>query len=309
MHYRSVIIIGKKLTNEEFIKRLSENECDVTPLEEYKRSDVSIYFKCNKCGAIFKNSPIRILGTRNQRCPNCYHLKQRMNKNDFYKKAEQNKNIVVVGEYQGSKTKIDVKCIHCNTVFKMRADSILDGRGHTPCIQKMVIRQPKKTQEEFIKELKKINNKIIPLDIYTKGRDKMNFKCLICNTIWNSRIDHILHGDSGCPHCNISKGENKIKNFLIENNIKYMQQYRFDDCKDINHLPFDFYLPDYNTCIEFDGEQHVRPAFGEASFYKTVLHDGMKNNYCKWNNINLIRIPHTNFDNIEKILYKFINNR
>lgn len=301
--------MGRKFTNEEFIKRLNDNKPNIIPLEEYKGSNVSIYFKCNTCGKIFKNSPIHILGTRNQGCPNCYHQKQRMDKDSFYEKAKKNKNIVVVGEYEGSKNKIDVNCVYCNKIFKMRADSVLENRGHAPCIQKMVIREPKKTQEQFIEELKKTNNKIIPLDTYTKGSDKMDFKCLICDTVWNSRIDHILHGDSGCLHCNISKGENKIKNFLLNNNIEYIQQYKFDDCRDILPLPFDFYLPKYNTCIEFDGEQHIRPAFGERSFYRTVLHDGMKNNYCKWNNINLIRIPHTDFDNIEKILYKFINNR
>lgn len=299
--------MGKKLTNEEFLKRLNQKVPTLEPLEKYIKSDVSIKFKCNVCNAEFCNSPIHILGTRNQGCPICYHNRQRTPKEDYTNRAkEHNKNVKVIGEYVDAKTKIKVQCAYCGKYFYMRADSILEGRGHSSCIQKSLERKPLKSQEEFIEQLKNTNENIIPLGTYTKGRDKMIFKCLICQKTWKARIDHVLLGDSGCPHCNISKGEQRVEQYLKENKIEYNKQHTFKDCKDILCLPFDFYLPNYNTCIEYDGEQHVRPAFGEKSFYKTLLHDAMKNNYCKWNNINLIRIPHTDFDKIESILNKFI---
>lgn len=297
----------KKLTNEEFLKRI-KNKCPtIEPLEEYIKSEVPIKFKCKVCGNEFSNTPIRILGTRNQGCAVCYHNRQKTNNDDFMKRAkENNQNIEVIGSYTGVKDKIKVKCVYCGCIFLMRADNILEGRGHLSCLQKQIERQPKKTQEQFIQELNKVCTTIIPLGEYTKGYDKIEFKCTVCNNKWKARIDHVLYGDSGCPYCKKSKGEQKIENFLKKNHIQYIHQYRFDDCKDILPLPFDFYLPDCNTCIEFDGEQHMRPAFGEKTFYKTVLHDKMKDNYCKWNNINLIRIPHTDFNNIEMILDQFI---
>lgn len=58
---------------------------------------------------------------------------------------------------------------------------------------------------------------------------------------------------SGCPKCNQSIGEKMIERFLIKNNINYIYQKKFSDCKDKSLLSFDFYLPDYNTCIEFNG--------------------------------------------------------
>ncbi len=61
----------------------------------------------------------------------------------------------------------------------------------------------------------------------------------------------------GCQ--NISHGEFYIKTILEENNIKFEPQYKFDNCKNKFKLPFDFYLPDYNMCIEYDGLQHYRP--------------------------------------------------
>jgi len=68
-------------------------------------------------------------------------------------------------------------------------------------------------------------------------------------------------------------------------------------------LPFDFYLPDYNTCIEFDGEQHFnkfRFELDESRLIKTKKRDIIKNNFCEKNNINLLRIKFN--QNIESIL-------
>lgn len=61
--------------------------------------------------------------------------------------------------------------------------------------------------------------------------------------------------------CSInSKGEAKIKKILKENNIEYIQEKRFNDCvfntKKIAR--FDFYLPQENCLIEYDGIQHFQ---------------------------------------------------
>lgn len=114
-----------------------------------------------------------------------------------------------------------------------------------------------------------------------------------------------------CPHCITSKGEQRIKQLLESYKIKYIPQYKYEDCKDKKELPFDFYLPDYNTCIEYDGHQHYHEdRFGmtEEDFQLIVLHDNIKTQYCKDNKINLIRIPYWEYDNIENILITQIKN-
>ena len=86
--------------------------------------------------------------------------------------------------------------------------------------------------------------------------------------------------------CKESKGELTIRLHLQDNNIKFISQHKFNDCKNINKLSFDFYLPDKNLCIEFDGRQHFASYnyFGGKSAYeKVVLRD-------KINNIFLLRI-------------------
>ena len=77
--------------------------------------------------------------------------------------------------------------------------------------------------------------------------------------------------------------------------------------KKIKPLPFDFYLPNYNICIEYDGEQHFKPIKyfgGQKAFQSQQQKDEIKNKYCQDNKIKLIRISYMDYDNIEKILNK-----
>lgn len=113
-----------------------------------------------------------------------------------------------------------------------------------------------------------------------------------------------------CPYCHEFSGEKEISKILSKMNIKYKIQYKFEDCSYKSHLKFDFYLPDYNCCIEYDGIQHfeiVEWFGGLDSFIKTKIRDTVKNEYCKKNNIKLIRIPYWEFDNIENIIVNELN--
>lgn len=110
----------------------------------------------------------------------------------------------------------------------------------------------------------------------------------------------------GCME-NQSIGERIIKDILINNNVHFIPQKRFDGCRNINPLPFDFYLPDYNVCIEYDGIQHFEPVEffgGQDGFKRRTYNDAIKTQYCINNNINLIRLPYmlSNDDIKQKIL-------
>lgn len=60
-------------------------------------------------------------------------------------------------------------------------------------------------------------------------------------------------------------------------------------------------------CIEYDGIQHFEPLFGEIEFEETIKRDKIKSGYCEKNNIKLLRINYTNFENIPKILESVLN--
>lgn len=99
-----------------------------------------------------------------------------------------------------------------------------------------------------------------------------------------------------------SKGEILISNILDELDINYLSQYVFYDCRSKNNrvLYFDFYLPDYNCCIEYDGEQHQLGWKRQLSTLDDIQdRDMRKNKYCSKHNISLIRIPYTDFNKID----------
>jgi hypothetical protein len=105
---------------------------------------------------------------------------------------------------------------------------------------------------------------------------------------------HIINGH-GCPACKESKGEREIRNYLNKNLINFIPQYKIKECKHIKVLPFDFYLPDYNLCIEYQGIQHyelVKYFGGEKDFKLRLIKDKIKMEYCKNNNIPLLIIKY-----------------
>lgn len=104
-----------------------------------------------------------------------------------------------------------------------------------------------------------------------------------------------INSKQGCPFCNESKGENEIKMFLQNNNILFERQKTFNNCKNIKKLKFDFYLPKYNTCIEYDGEQHfnsIKYFGGDYRLKYIKINDRIKDKFCIENNIKLIRISY-----------------
>jgi len=133
------------------------------------------------------------------------------------------------------------------------------------------------------------------VDNYKNNKSKFKLKCKN-NHVWETNYSNFINhpDDRGCPYCMESKGENIINKYLKSYNINYIRQHKFEDCKYKRKLPFDFYLPDYNCCIEFDGIQHYEPVkrFGVDNLLLIQKKDKIKNEYCFNNNIRLIRIKY-----------------
>ena len=162
------------------------------------------------------------------------------------------------------------------------------------------------THEEFVNRMREINNDIEILGEYINANTKIKVRCKIDGYEWEATPNNLLSGN-GCPKCNESKGEKRIGKYLDSRNIKYEQQYKFDDCRSKHKLPFDFYIPSLNIAIEYDGRQHfefIDYFGGFNSFVEGKIRDTIKTIYCKENNIKLIRIPYWDFDRIEEILEK-----
>lgn len=168
-----------------------------------------------------------------------------------------------------------------------------------------------RTHMEFLTELKKKNylDMYDVIGTYVNDSNKIKCKCKKCEYEWNSNPKDLKHG-TGCPICKQSHGEECINRWLKQNNIYYFREYRFSDCIYKRTLPFDFYLPDYNLCIEYQGEQHYRPVtfngcskvIAKNKFEMQKIKDKIKKEYCINNGISFLEISYKEFNHLEKIL-------
>lgn len=120
--------------------------------------------------------------------------------------------------------------------------------------------------------------------------------------VWTGYLDFLE-----CESYRTSYGEKKIQEFLISNKIEFIREKKFKTCMNIKELPFDFYLPNYNLCIEYDGEHHyhVVSKYGGVEYLEKVkINDTIKNIWCLDNSIKLLRISYKEKGKIFDILNK-----
>jgi len=275
--------------------------------DEHKVSKSKITIICKECGYKFtQRLSNHQLG---HGCSNCNgNVKKSYDEVlELCKSVHDNKfnYKYLVEDFKNMKSVVRIICNECEHEFKQSlSNHIYKKYGCSSCANNKPL-----TFLEF-----KNRSEIIHIDEYKEtlyeyrekiingNSDTVDIYCKKCGEYFKQRVNHHLIGH-GCPNCKTSKGENKIKIILNEKNIKYITQHKFDDCKNIRKLPFDFYLPDYNMCIEFDGRQHFNSYDffgGDEEYKKLKLRDSIKNNYCIENNIELLRIKY-NENIIEKI--------
>lgn len=179
------------------------------------------------------------------------------------------------------------------------------------CLQKeKVIAKNKANALDITGERKGSLTAIKKIESRSNGGNLWQIRC-DCGNIFNLQIgewNRDKYGDGSrkricCPKCSEkSKGQLLLRNILQQNNIDFIEEWtdngRCKNKKTSGTLRFDFYLPKYNCCIEYDGIQHFKSNGGyytEDFLKKVQYRDKIKNEYCRQNNIKLIRIPYTDF--------------
>ena len=155
------------------------------------------------------------------------------------------------------------------------------------------------------------NNTLLNKNSYVNASTiNLNILCGCCNNeIFTTSYANYKVGTKMCRSCSrrMSKNERRIKDFLESLDVEFIQEKSFDGCEYKKKLLFDFYLPKYNLCIEYDGMQHFDDHYfitiaSNSSLEETQIRDKIKTEYCKNNNINLLRIPYWDENKIEKII-------
>lgn len=230
---------------------------------------------------------------------------------DFQKLVhEKSPNVDIIDGYEYSSKKVHCKCNICGHEWYPYGYNLLSKKftGCPECGKKIIGEKRAITKDYVLDKFSKIDSNIIPLTIPQRTHENVKCQCKLCNHMWEATFSNLTkkNNPTGCPFCNMSSGERQILLFLESNNINYEIQKTFDGCKNKRLLPFDFYLPDYNICIEYDGQFHYEERFEvereNESLELTKLRDSIKTNYCLDNNIKLIRISYLEYKNIESIL-------
>lgn len=289
----------------EHIKQYIEKESGCKLLStEYINSNEKLLLLCS-CGEVFEVAFKHFKFSKQKQCKKCGYKngkkKQAYTQDDFTNivKEKLGEDYIVLGQYKNNKTKIKMFHKTCGKEYEQVASKIIQGQRCSHCFA-----PKKRTLEEVKREVKDICGKSIEVIEY-KGTEEVVLKCE-CGAIFTRPMTEIRKNKGVfCFSCKSSLGVKLIENFLSKNNIKYVREYKFEDCRYKRALPFDFYLPKLNTLIEFDGEQHFRALKhwgGEKQLREIQLRDSIKDEYCLEKNINLIRITYKQKDKIDKIL-------
>ena len=300
-----------KMSQEEYIQRVKEISPYIDVIGKYVNMKTKTIHRCNIHDIEWDALPERVL--EGFGCKECgkekYHQSRAKTTEEYIEDVKTiNPDIEVLGEYISNRTPILHRCKIHDKKWNAMPNGILRGQGCYLCRNEKISAKAYKTHEEYVNDLANVNKDIVVIDQYIDCYTPILHRCLIDGNEWYARPVTMLQG-GGCPVCSESKGERRIRLWLEKNNIEYIYQYKYEDCKDINILPFDFYLPTYNILIEYDGEQHFRPIEyfgGQEKFELQQKHDTIKNEYCKNNGIPLLRIPYFKYDNIEEELNNFL---
>lgn len=227
-------------------------------------------------------------------------MRKRKTTDEFRKEIEDRygNEYKLISEYYNNKTHVIVEH-SCGFQYKVRPDNFIQGTKCPFCSSTR-----KLTQEEFSKRISSIDPDYEVFGKYKNADSNVKILHKKCGRTFVITPSSFYRGRR-CTWCRQkSKGEEKIEQVLKESMIEFEREKTFDSCRNKHTLPFDFFLPEKNILIEFDGEQHFKPKFNESkeSFERQKMNDEIKNYFAEANGFKLIRIPYWNFEKIEEII-------
>lgn len=277
-----------------------------------KNKQVKYY--CDYCGKPFmitKSQVDKVLNGQKKGlycCSQCAKDVQKPKWEDIVSLFNANHYILTSKEYINAKTKLEYICNKHKDkgTQSITYNNLKNGFGCKYCGDERTVNAKKLSFEE-VKAIFDSTNKILLEQPYINAHTPLGYICKNHQEIGTQYMTTENARKQFCPYCNIIKGENKIVQYFIKNNILFNRHKTYVDLFGVKggKLSYDFYLPKYNLLIEFQGEQHERPITyfgGEEQFKIQLEHDKRKRVYATSHNIELLEIWYYDFNNIETIL-------
>lgn len=300
----------RKITNDEFINRVHElvGE-DYSVLSEYKGTDSKVLFKNNTNGNKFWMTPYHFIsrGQRDNKGERTSKNTYERRKDNFLNKLEavSKGRYKMVGEYKTAKTPTLFLDTETNEEFTHTPDKMAQGFGNPKYKP-----NKKKDTAAFSKEVDELTKgeyKVV--GTYVDALTNIDMLHVTNGNVFSMTPHNFLRGQRD-PKETLPKGEKEIMEILDEYRVEYIHQYHIPTDRGINSaLRPDFFLPDYNAFIEFDGVQHTMAIEffgGEEALASQQQRDRQKNAYAYEHGIKMIRIPYVYLGSIKEFLAPFI---
>lgn len=153
------------------------------------------------------------------------------------------------------------------------------------------------------------NGDLTPSGIHYYSNKYVWWKCIEGHE-WEAIVETRTQRNYGCPTCAEPKGEKRIRKWLKENGISFIPQNEFNGLIGIGggNLSYDFYLPEHNLLIEYQGEFHDGKVndYVKQNLEHQQEHDKRKKKYADQNRIKLLEIWYWDYENIEEILVSIL---
>jgi very-short-patch-repair endonuclease len=289
--------MSKIITTEMYASKvLEKTNGEYTLVSDYKGKYGVVTLK-HSCGHKF-NLQAQSFNHGVAKCPVCFGKNRAYNLDEI--KLVVGKFLdesYIVKEYKNKREKIKIYHTKCGNDIEILLANIQRGQKCIHCENAY----SSKNLETFKKEVEILGKKEYEVlsNNYINNKEKLLLRHLNCGTEYLVRPNDFISGHR-CSYCRISFNEKKIENFLIENKISFEKQWKINIEGRI--LKADFYLNKYNTVLEYDGETHYFPIFGEEQLQIQKERDRLKDKFCQESNINILRIPYWKKNRIEKIL-------
>lgn len=273
-----------------------------------------VEYNCDYCGKSFMITKSRVEQVeRGERkglycCSQCAKDVQKPKWADVISLFKEHDYELLSDKYINTKTKLNYICNKHKDkgIQSVTYGNLKNGFGCKYCGDERTIEARRLSFEE-VKQIFESTDKILLDQPYINAHTPLAYICKRHPEVGIQYMDTENARKQYCPYCNIIKGEYRIMQYLTKNNIVFEGRKTYESLLGVKggKLSYDFYLPDYNVLIEFQGEQHERSIdfFGGEEQFKTQLeHDKRKRDYATLHDIELLEIWYYDFDNIESIL-------
>lgn len=282
-----------KITNEEYINRVSIINPNIEVLEKYIDNKTNILHKCKIDGYEWTTKPAHIL--EGHGCPICgkTKIKERLKKNHekyIEDLSKVNSNIDVLDEYVNSNTNIRHKCKICGYEWSARPGNILAGKGCPVCSGNKIGKPPEYRNSIWASQYREYFSKYLTEEQMKKyspnSNQKIIIKCPDCGKEKCITINNLLHQGLSCICGDGRLYPNKfIYEFLQQVGVEYIPEYSPEWA---NNKIYDIYIPSLNCIIENHGMQHYDGCFercGGLSLSEEEENDKLKQSIALKNGI------------------------